>query len=117
MDARLRIDEELYELEVIDGEFVDPEIRDLTMSGVSVPDGPYGSSLARPAAARLHTAAAAATGFVAGAATLALLRRYASARTERAVPPVHGSADRGLGGPPERVITYLVQVRPLTRPE
>jgi hypothetical protein len=55
----------------------------------------------------LTTAAIAATGFVAGAATLALLRRYGQARLERAavdeLPPSR------------RVRTYVVHVRTLSQ--
>jgi hypothetical protein len=57
---------------------------------------------------------AAATGFVAGAATLALARRYGSRRLERALaaagpeePLLSSGAQRGAGR------TYLVHVRPL----
>jgi hypothetical protein len=94
---------EPYEIEVLDGELVErswtlahPEVSERALSWVSPP---------------VQTAVAAATGFVAGAATLALLRRYGMSRLERSsglrgIEPL--SAGRGH--------TYIVHVRPLRPP-
>jgi hypothetical protein len=96
-------DEEPYEIEVLDGELVErsrtlarPEVSERSLSWVSPP---------------VQTAVAAATGFVAGAATLALLRRYGMSRLERS------SALRGLDPlSGARGHTYIVHVRPLRLP-
>lgn len=68
---------ELYELEVLDGEVVETPHEQLE------PAAPerLPARVTQPA---VQTAVAAATGFVAGAATMALLRRYGQARLERA---------------------------------
>ena len=58
------------------------------------------------------TAVAAATGFVAGAATLALLRRYAG-RTARELDSIGDSVEQLRH--PSRTTTYLVQVRTIER--
>jgi hypothetical protein len=90
--------EELYEVEVIDGEIVEHATSlEQTASGER--------SLTWTSPQVLTTAAIAATGFVAGAATLALLRRYGQARLERA------AADELP--PSRRVRTYVVHVRTL----
>jgi hypothetical protein len=60
----------------------------------------------------MQTAVAAATGFVAGAATLALLRRYGMARLERGAAEHAGELPASLRGGR----TYIVHVRPL-RPD
>jgi len=92
---------DLSEIEVLDGEVVP------TLQGQLEPA--RGERLpGRAAAAGVQTAMAVATGFVAGAATVALLRRYGQARLEGAVaagalePPRPGTSR-----------TYLVQVRQL----
>jgi len=90
--------ERFYAVEVIDAEFV--EHRDVVLDRDDAERLPVWAS---PPA--VQTAVAAATGFVAGAATVALLRRYAQARLERE------SAVRQL--PLGRARTYLVQVRQL----
>jgi hypothetical protein len=95
---------EPYEIEVLDGELVQqswtlvrPEASERSLSWVSPP---------------VQTAVAAATGFVAGAATLALLRRYGMSRLERS-----SGAGRGIEPlPPGRGHTYVVHVRPLRPP-
>ncbi len=70
-------------------------------------------------AAPVQTAVAAATGFIAGAATLALLRRYGLARATARELELGGpreqsrrSAEQG----PVRGGTYLVSIRPLQPP-
>jgi hypothetical protein len=96
-------DAEPYEVEVLDGELVEqswtlahPEVPERSLTWDSPP---------------VQTAVAAATGFVAGAATLALLRHYGMSRLERSsglrgIEPL--SAGRGH--------TYIVHVRPLRPP-
>jgi hypothetical protein len=92
-----------YEVEVLDGELVGP-------THVFVPIEPDARerALLRNTTPAMQTAAAAATGFVAGAATLALLRRYGNARLERGL-----AAGRLPAGPGR---TYIVHVRPLRTP-
>jgi hypothetical protein len=101
------IDEELYELEVLDGEVVD-------QSTELAPALPTGRGLVWASAPVLQTAAVAATGFVAGAATFALLRRYAVRAHEAEL-----LNDRRRGGPlpMRRGATYLVQVRQVVPPQ
>ena len=97
-------DEELYETEVLEGELV--EYSHAAPAALNAEQVPISIS---PLA--VQTAVAAATGFVAGAATLALLRRYGIARLER------GAAAHGVALPPARgARTYIVHVRPL-RPD
>ena len=60
-----------------------------------------------------QTAVAAATGFVAGAATLALLRRYGG-RLGREAEGLGESLDQAHR-PPRQTTTYLVQVRAVER--
>ena len=67
----------------------------------------------------VHAAAAAATGFVAGAATLALMRRYGLRRVARQVQSAGGALDtnrRHVRWPMVRDPgeTYLVHVRVVT---
>jgi hypothetical protein len=92
---------ELYEIEVLEGEVLGSEHSQLEQApGERLP--------ARAAPAGVQTAMAAATGFVAGAATMALLRRYGQARLERAAtlpPPEHAR--------PGQARTYVVHVRQL----
>jgi hypothetical protein len=92
---------ELYEIEVLDGELVAPAHAQL--------EAPQGERLpglaAQPA---VQTAMAAATGFVAGAATMALLRRYGQARIERAAAVPAPERPR-----PGQARTYVVTVRQL----
>jgi hypothetical protein len=96
-------EDHLHELEVVDGELVRP-------ADARVPLEPDARerALLRTATPAMQTAAAAATGFVAGAATLALLRRYGSARLERGL-----GVDRLPSG---RGRTYIVHIRPLRTP-
>jgi hypothetical protein len=94
-------DNELYEIEVLEGEVVDPPRSQLEQAAAErLP--------ARTAPAGVQTAMAAATGFVAGAAAMALLRRYGQARLERAgaVPALEQPR---VG----QTRTYVVHVRPL----
>ena len=88
---------ELYEIEVLDGEIV--ESRHSQLEPVASDRLP--GLAVQPA---VQTAMAAATGFVAGAATMALLRRYGQARLERAAP------EPPRTGQPRR---YVVTVRQL----
>ncbi|HEX3802102.1 MAG TPA: hypothetical protein VHV75_04605 [Solirubrobacteraceae bacterium] len=94
-------DEELYEIEVIDGEIVEHR-----QAPVEPGAGERLPLWASPPA--VQAAVAAATGFLAGAATLALLRHYGRSRLEREAArsrePLPGSG---------RVHAYIVHVRPL----
>jgi hypothetical protein len=95
------IESDLYEIEVLDGEVVPTSHDQLEPTRAEwLP-----SRIGQPGA---QTAMAVATGFVAGAATMALLRRYGQARLE-------GVAAAGALEPPRpgRSRTYLVQVRQL----
>jgi 2-methylaconitate cis-trans-isomerase PrpF len=71
----------------------------------------------------IQAAAVAATGFVAGAVTVVLLRRHGLTRRARERHPLGDLADAGelsrlgLGGsPPGTTRTYLVNVRVISRP-
>ncbi|MGH2835048.1 MAG: hypothetical protein ACRDLT_07140 [Solirubrobacteraceae bacterium] len=92
---------ELYEIEVIDGEVV----RSTHAQLEAAPDERLPGLAGQPA---VQTAMAAATGFVAGAATMALLRRYGQARLERvgATPALEPQR-------PVQARTFLVHVRQL----
>lgn len=68
---------------------------------------------ARGPAPAVATAVAAATGFVAGAATLALLRRYGG-RTARELDSLGENVEQ-LRRPSRQTTTYLVQVRAIER--
>lgn len=98
---RVPPEEDLYELEVLDGELV---------SQPAGPLEPAGSERLplRVAQPVVQTAVAAATGFVAGAATMALLRRYGQARLERAAV-----ATPAVEPPRAQARTYVVHVRQL----
>jgi hypothetical protein len=77
------------------------------------PEDRPGQGLDWVRAPAVQNAVAAATGFVAGAATLALMRRYGRAKLERVLA---SSADEPLlppGAPLGPGRTYLVHVRPL----
>lgn len=93
--------DELYEIEVLDGEIVAPAQAQLE------PRDADGLPL-RVTPPAVQAAMAAATGFVAGAATMALLRRYAQARLERAPAPPPALDPRAVPGR-----TYVVHVRQL----
>ena len=99
-------DEELYELEVLDGEIVEQTTE---LAAVA----PAGRSLVWSSTPVLQTAAVAATGFVAGAAAFALLRRYAG-RARDAELLADGLGQRAGRLPLARGGTYLVQVRQIT---
>jgi hypothetical protein len=103
------IDEELYELEVLDGEVVEQSTELAPVPG-------QGRGLVWASAPALQTAAVAATGFVAGAATFALLRRYA-VRAREAELLAARSGSRGGPLPMRRGATYLVQVRQVVPPQ
>jgi hypothetical protein len=68
---------------------------------------------ARSPAPVVQTAVAAATGFVAGAATLALLRRYGG-RLAREVDPFGERLDLARR-PPRGATSYVIQVRAIAR--
>ena len=107
---------ELADGELVDGELVDAEL---------VPDLPVIATQGEVAPARwsehptVQAAAAAATGFVAGAATLALMQRYSLRRVTRHVPAVRDVLDPAAGRlrspyPTGSGQTYLVYVRAVT---
>jgi hypothetical protein len=113
VEGESRIEDEFFELEIVDGEVVEPQVRDLTTTDPGAIEATRDAGIVR-ANPKLQTAAAAATGFVAGAATLALLRHYGAAKLQRAAeqqPPPRRLAI------PERGATYLVHIRPLGRSE
>ena len=92
---------ELYDIEVLEGEVVDSPHSQLEQTAAErLP--------VRTGQAGVQTAVAAATGFVAGAAAMALLRRYGQARLERAgaVPALEQPR---VG----QARTYVVHVRQL----
>jgi hypothetical protein len=102
--------------EVLDGEIVQVAPGPLLVSDTrAVAPSPSGWN-----AAPVQTAVAAATGFIAGAATLALLRRYGMGRA--AVRQLDVAREeplrRGAGEPaPLRGGTYLVSIRTLQTPQ
>lgn len=102
-------EEELFEIEVLDGEVVDPS----TALAHARPSERHLTRVPTPA---LQTAAVAATGFVAGAATFALLRRYAGRAAREAELVADGLTRRGEPLPLRRGGTYLVHIRPLAPP-
>ncbi len=95
-------EEDLYEVEVLDGELV-PQTR-----AQLEPNGSERLPL-RVTQPAVQTAVAAATGFVAGAATMALLRRYGQGRLERVTAPAAALEPQRPG----QARTYVVQVRQL----
>lgn len=94
------------EIEVVDGLPVLSSRRELSRSAAALP--------------AVQTAAAAATGFMVGAATLALLRRRDSRRLTRELRDLRGRVDpfRRSPAPPmmEPGQSYLVHVRVFSRP-
>ena len=90
---------DLYEIEVLDGEVVAPASGQLEPARADRLPGRSGQP-------GVQTAMAMATGFVAGAATMALLRHYGQARLERA--GAAGALEPARSAQPR---TYLVQVR------
>jgi hypothetical protein len=98
-------EELLTEVEVIDALPVVSPRRELTRSGAALP--------------AVQTAAAAATGFMVGAATLALLRRRDSRRLTRELRDLRGRVDpaRRTAEPAlDPGQSYLVHVRVFSRP-
>lgn len=94
-------EDELHEIEVLDGELVPaPQAQVERAVPERVP-----ALIAQPA---VQTAVAAATGFVAGAATMALLRRYGQSRLERAAAGAALEPQHRL-----QARTYVVHVRQL----
>ena len=93
-------EEDVYEVEVLEGELVPQPIGQLERVGAE-------RMPLRAAQPAVQTAVAAATGFVAGAATMALLRRYGQTRLERAAP-APAEAQR-----PAQARTFVVHVRQL----
>jgi hypothetical protein len=94
-------DSDLYEIEVLDGEVVSAALDQLEPAPAQRLPGRVGQP-------GVQTAVAAATGFVAGAATLALLRRYGQARLERAA--ITPAVESGRFA---HARTYVVTVRQL----
>ena len=92
---------DLYEVEVLEGEVVES-------SHLQLERGAAERLPTRPAQPAVQTAVAAATGFVAGAAAMALLRRYGMARLERAA-----AAPALEPQPPAQARTFVVHVRQL----
>jgi hypothetical protein len=94
-------DEELFEIEILDGEIVPvDDTAELRL--------PPERSLVWSSPPVVQTAVAAATGFVAGAATMALLRRYGMLEGVRRRAPESLPLRRG---------TYVIHIRPLSPPE
>jgi hypothetical protein len=95
--------EDVYEIEVLDGELVpNPRVQVEPAGTERLPQ--------RAGQPAVQTAMAVATGFVAGAATMALLGRYGQARLERAA----GVAQALEQHRPGHVRTFVVQVRQLS---
>jgi hypothetical protein len=92
-------------VEVLDGEEV-VEALPVVAEVHELSRVPAGSGLGT-----VRAAAAAATGFVAGAATMALARRYGSRRLEQRLRPTGG-----LSWPSTGTRTYIVRVRVLRPP-
>ena len=97
------MDEELLEVEVLDGELV-PAAGTAPQLHVEPERAP-----ARQAPV-VQTAVAAATGFVAGAATMALVRRYGRRALLETIERERQPALLRRG-------TYIVSIRPLVPPE
>lgn len=99
------VEEEFLEIEVLDGELVPAEgaVAELYVERERSP--------VRQAPA-VQTAVAAATGFVAGAATMALLGRYGRRALLEA-----SERDRAVPVARRRPTTYIVSIRPLVPPE
>ena len=95
--------------ELLEGELIAPEDELPVLLEARVVEQPP----QRSSVPVVHTAVAAATGFVAGAATFALLRRYGGrlAREAEALGETLDQARR----PPRQVTTYLVSVRAVER--
>jgi hypothetical protein len=108
------IDGDAVEEEVLDGLPVLAEVRPMEpepAGGPASPDAPVFSA-ALPA---VQAVAAAATGFVAGAATFALVRRHGARKLARAAQ--HGLARRQFDGLPiANSRTYLVRVHLIPKP-
>lgn len=99
---RVPREEDVYEIEVLDGELVAHPHAELEAVGAE-------QLPLRAGQPAVQTAMAVATGFVAGAATMALLRRYGQARLERvaaASPAVEQQR-------PRQARTFIVHVRQL----
>jgi hypothetical protein len=103
------VDEELLEVELVDAELV-PELPAVA-APVAIAPARWSEH------PTVQAAAAAATGFVAGAATLALMQRYGLRRVARHLPELGGAIDPSAGrlrgpvagtGPGQ---TYIVYVR------
>jgi len=93
--------------ELVEGELVTPEDELPVLVEARVVERP------RNSVPVVQTAVAAATGFVAGAATLALLRRYGGRLAREA--EVLGESLEQARHPPRQTTTYLVQVRAVER--
>jgi hypothetical protein len=110
------IDEHDADVEIVEAEVVEAEAVD------GLPVAVNSSSLSPTRWSEhptVQAAAAAATGFVAGAATLALMRRYGLRRVARQVQDVSEVIDPAGNRwrvPPGPGHTYLVHVRVVTSP-
>jgi hypothetical protein len=110
--------EELLEVEVLDGELVEYAVERVELPLPETARGRLPSWLPVPG---VQTAVAAATGFVAGAATLALLRRYALTRVESPATVWgadhprhdHGGEYPGNGYRHGQARTFVIHIRPL----
>ena len=109
---------ELLEVEVLDGELVEYEVERVELPLAETAGGRLPSWLAVPG---VQTAVAVATGFVAGAATLALLRRYALTRVESSANGwgadhprhEHGGEYPGHAYRHGQARTFVIHIRPL----
>jgi hypothetical protein len=103
-------------VEVLDGEIVEPATTPVVTSDPRTVTPVRGGWNAAP----VQTAVAAATGFVAGAATLALLRHYGLARAAGRELELPREEPRGRGGGDPGQLrggTYLVSIRTLQTPQ
>jgi uncharacterized membrane protein YgcG len=94
-------EDDVYEVEVLEGEIVPQppgQLEHVVSERLPL----------RTAQPTVQTAVAAATGFVAGAATMALLRHYGQTRLERAASPPAPEPQRPTGAR-----TFVVHVRQL----
>jgi hypothetical protein len=103
--------------QLVDGEPVDAETPDCGQELPVVVEARVLERRTKPPARggvpAVSTAVAAATGFVAGAATLALLRHY-SGRASRELDSIGESVEQ-LRRPSRQTTTYVVQVRTIER--
>ena len=99
---------ERYEIEVLEGEVVGSGHSQIEPAHSQIEHARPDRLPGRVGPAGVQTAMAAATGFVAGAATMALLRRYGQVRLDRAAPAPQLEPQY-----PGQTRTYVVHVRQL----